>query len=159
MPHPLEIDAPAAEPIITTRRLLDAPRALVWNAFTNPELLPRWMGPRGLTMTVCEVDLRVGGAWRMVHRTPDGQEFAFGGRFLEVVRPERIVRTFFMVGMEAHEAHETLTLEDRGAQTLVHTVTRHQTMAGRDGHLQHGMEQGMTEGYARLDDLLASLTG
>jgi uncharacterized protein YndB with AHSA1/START domain len=153
----LEIVAEPGKPTIVTRRVVIAPRALVFDAFTKPEHLRRWMGPRMLTMVSCVSDLRVGGGWRMVHRAPDGQEFGFHGEFRELVRPERIVRTFVFEPFPDQEALETLTLDEKDGKTTITTLTVHQTIEGRNGHLAHGMEAGMTEGYARLDELLALL--
>jgi len=154
----LEIVAEPGKTTILTRRVVDAPRALVFDAFTKPEHLRHWMGPRTLTMVVCESDLRVGGRWRMVHRSPDGQEFALHGEFREIVRPERLVRTFVFEPMPDHEALETLTLDEREGKTTITTLTVHKTVEGRDGHLSGGrMEIGMTDGYARLDELLAGM--
>lgn len=144
-------------PTIVTRRVVDAPRALVFDAFTKPEHLRRWMGPRALEMVVCDVDLRVGGTWRMVYRAPDGSEVGFHGAFREVERPERVVRTFVFEPMPDDEAIETFVLDELDGKTTITTTTVHRSMAGRDGHLKHGMEVGMTEGYARLDELLATL--
>jgi uncharacterized protein YndB with AHSA1/START domain len=156
----LEIVADPVKPTIVTRRVVAAPRALVFDTFTKPEHLKRWLGPRTLTMVTCDIDLRVGGTWRMVHRTPDGQDFALRGKFREIVRPERIVRTFVFEPMPQFEALETLTLEEKDGKTTITTLTVHETMEGRDGHLTGGrMEEGMTVGYARLDDLLAEMLG
>jgi uncharacterized protein YndB with AHSA1/START domain len=112
-----------------------------------------------LTMVTCVSDARAGGSWRMVYRSPDGQEFGFHGEFREIVRPERIVRTFVFERMPDAEALETLLLEERDGKTTIKTTTVHKTLEGRDGHLAHGMEAGMTEGYARLDELLADILG
>jgi uncharacterized protein YndB with AHSA1/START domain len=156
----LEIIARPGEPTIVTRRVVNAPRSLVFDAFTKPEHLERWMGPRALTMVLCETDLRVGGGYRFVHRTPDGQEFGFHGTYREIVRPERIVRTFVFEPMPEHESVETLLLDEHEGKTTITTTTVHKTVEARDGHLASGrMEVGMTEGYARLDELLASLGG
>jgi uncharacterized protein YndB with AHSA1/START domain len=154
----LEIIAEPGRPNFSTRRVVNAARALVFDAFTRPEHLKRWMGPRMLTMVSCESDLRAGGRYRFVHRAPEGQEFAFSGKYLEVVRPEHIVRTFVFESVPDHEAIETLTLEESDEETTITTTTLHKTVEGRDGHLANGrMEAGMTEGYARLDELLAAL--
>jgi uncharacterized protein YndB with AHSA1/START domain len=155
----LEIVAEPGKPTIVTRRVVAAPRALVFDAFTKPEHLKRWMRPRALTMVVCDSDLRVGGGWRMVYRTPDGQEVGFHGEFREIVRPERIVRTFVFESVPDAEALETFVLEERDGKTAITTTTVHKTIAGRDGHLAHGMEAGMTDGYAQLDELLAAMLG
>jgi uncharacterized protein YndB with AHSA1/START domain len=155
----LVIVAEPGKPTIVTHRVVHAPRTLVFDAFTKPEHLKRWMGPRMLTMVTCVSDARVGGGWRMVYRTPDGQELGFHGEFREIVRPERIVRTFVFEPFPDEEALETFTLNEKDGRTTVSTLTVHKTIEGRDGHLAHGMEAGMTEGYARLDELLASQLG
>ncbi|MEZ4452316.1 MAG: SRPBCC family protein [Nannocystaceae bacterium] len=156
-PH-LEIIADPDQPTIVTRRSVKAPRALVFDAFTKPELIQRWLGPGALEFVRCEVDLRVGGAWCNVHRAPDGAEFGFRGVFLEIDRPAKIVRTNVFDMMPEHESRETLELFEEGGRTTIVTTSVHATMAGRDGHLADGrMEQGMQAGYARLDALLAAL--
>ena len=133
-------------------------RALVFDAFTKPEHLRRWLGPHALTWVVCESDLRVGGGYRWVQRGPDGQEYTFHGTFKEIARPERIVRTFVFEAFWDDEALETLTLEERGGKTTATTLTVHKTIRARDAHLASGrMEAGMTEGYERLDGLLGEL--
>lgn len=154
----LEIVAERGKPTIVTRRIVRAPRALVFDAFTNPEHLKRWMGPRTLPMVSCVSDLRVGGRWRMVHRGPEGQDFGLHGEYREIVRPERIVRTFVFEPFPDDEAVETLTLDEKDGETTITTLTVHKTVTARDGHLAGGrMEAGMTDGYARLDDLLRAL--
>lgn len=157
MTNKLEIIAEPTKPTIQTRRVVDAPRAVVWDAFTKPELIRRWMGPSALTLTVCEIDLRPGGKWHMVHRSPDGKTFGFHGEFREIEKPIRIVRTFVFEGWPDAEAVETLTLEEHGGKTTVLSHGDYGTVAIRDGHLKNGMEKGMTEGYERLDTLVASL--
>ena len=154
----LEVIAEPDKPTIVTRRVLDAPRALVFDAWTKPEHLRRWLGPRALSWVVCEIDLRVGGGYRWVQPAPDGREYAFHGAYREIVRPEKIVSTFVFEAMPDDEALETLTLEERDGKTAVTTLTVHKTIKARDGHLASGrMEAGMTEGYERLDELLAAL--
>jgi uncharacterized protein YndB with AHSA1/START domain len=106
---------------------------------------------------VCEVDLRVGGSWRFVHRAPDGQEFAFYGECREIDRPNRLVATWVWEGMPDDEAIETLTLEAVEGGTLVRSEARHTTLAARDQHIENGMESGMIETYQRLDELVDSL--
>jgi uncharacterized protein YndB with AHSA1/START domain len=155
----LEIVAEPGKPTIVTRRVVNAPRALVFDAFTKPEHIKRWMGPRHLTIVSCVSELRVGGSWRMVYRTPDGQELGFHGELQEIVRPERIVRTFVFELFPDQEALETLSMDEKDGKTTIRTLTVHKTIEARDGHLAHGMEAGMTEGYARLDELLALLLG
>src|SRR5262249_46049795 len=138
-------------------RVVNAPRALVWDCFTKPEHLRRWKGPRGHEMLVCEIDVRPGGKWRVRYRRPNGDEFGFHGDFREVVVPERFVRTFVMGGAAA-EAVETLVLTEAGAdKTLVTTKTVYKTTAIRDGLVQHGVASGMEDAYVRLDELITSL--
>jgi len=152
----LEIIADPDKPTIVTRRELAAPRALVFDAFTKPELIMRWLGPRAFTWVKCESDLRVGGRYRWVHRAPDGQEYGFSGEFTEIDRPGRLVRTYVFDPFPEAVALETLTLEEREGRTVATTLTVHKTIEARNGHISGGqMEKGMTEGYARLDELLA----
>jgi len=150
----LDITAPADEPVIYTRRFVKAPPELIFDAWTNPEHLRKWWGPRRLDMVVCEVDLRVGGSWRFVHRAPDGQEFAFYGKYLDVDAPNRLVATWTWEGMPDDEAIQTLVLEVVDGGTMVCSEARHQSIADRDQHLENGMEGGMIETYERLDELL-----
>jgi uncharacterized protein YndB with AHSA1/START domain len=154
-PRDLEIIAEPGKLSFMARWVVAAPRTLVFDAFTMPELLERWMGPRSMRMVLCEVDLRVGGRYRFVHRAPEGQEFGFHGAFQEVVRPERIVRTFVFEPMPDMEAVETLDLEERGGETMITTTTVHKTVAARDGHLAG--RDGMAESFDRLDALLEEL--
>ena len=113
----LEVIADPDKPTIVTRRTFDAPRALVFDAWTKPELMKRWLGPRALEMVLCEVDLRVGGGYRYVHRAPDGQEFGFHGTYREIARPDRLVSTFVFELFPDAEAVDTLELEERDGKT------------------------------------------
>ena len=153
----LEIIAEPGKTSFTTTRVVDAPRALVFEAFTKCEHLKRWMGPCNVTMVSCETDLRPGGRYRFVLRSPDGNEAGFSGEFREVVRPERIVRTFVFEPIPDAAALETLELVENNGKTTIKTTTLHKTVENRDGHVNSGMEAGMTEGYARLDELLTGL--
>jgi len=153
----LEIIAEPGKTSFTTRRIVDAPRALVFDAFTKCEHLKNWMGPKSLTMVSCESDLRAGGRYRFVFRGPDGSEVGFSGAFKEVARPERVVRTFVFEPIPDAAALETLELTEADGKTTITTTTLHKTVENRDGHVNSGMEAGMTEGYARLDELLAGL--
>lgn len=153
-----EIIAGPGELGFTTQRVVDAPRDLVFDAWTRPEHLKRWMGPRRLTTSSYEVDLRVGGGYRFVHRAHDGQEFAFHGEYREIVRPELLVTTFVFELMPDHESLQTVTFEESDGRTTIMTATLHKTVEGRDRHLAGGrLETGMTESYERLDELLAAL--
>lgn len=155
-PSGLTITLPSDLEIVMTREFA-APRRLVFDAFTRPEHIRKWWGPRFLTMSVCEVDLRVGGAWHFVQRGPDGQEFGFRGVYLEIAPPERLVHTFIYEPMPEHDAVVTVLFQEKNLRTTLTETTRHKTKHGRDGHLNSGMEEGLTDSYARLDELLAML--
>jgi uncharacterized protein YndB with AHSA1/START domain len=152
-----EITTPAGEPVITMRRFFRASPELVYRACTEGEYLRRWWGPRHLEVSACEIDLRVGGTWRIVQRAPDGTEFAFHGEFLELDPPHRRVGTFIFEGALEHQAVETLVLEAVDGGTLLTSTTRHSSVEARDMHVANGMEQGMIESNERLGELLASL--
>jgi uncharacterized protein YndB with AHSA1/START domain len=153
----LEITTPADEPVITTRRFFKAPPELLYRAMTEPEYVGRWFGPRRLEITQSVADLRVGGTWRVVHRAPDGMEFAFRGTFLELDPPRRRVGTFVYEGAPEHEAIETIELEAVEGGTMLRSVLRHDSMEARDMHVASGMETGIVESYERLDELMAEL--
>jgi uncharacterized protein YndB with AHSA1/START domain len=140
---------------ILTERVFDAPRERVFGAYTDPELIPQWWGPRGQTTTVDLMEVRPGGSWRFVCRDSEGREDAFRGTYREITPPERIVNTFEWEGMPGHVLVETATFEDLGRQTRVKTVSLFHTTEERDGMLASGMESGMSESHERLDELLA----
>ncbi len=143
---------------IHIERIFDAPRDRVFAIYTDPELIPEWWGPRGTTATVDRMDVRPGGSWRFVARDDDGGgETAFRGTYREVTPPERIVQTFEWEGMPGHVSVETAVFEDLGDRTKVTTTLIFHTPEERDGMLNSGMEGGLNETYARLDELLARL--
>lgn len=154
-----EITTPAGEADIIVRRFLKAPPELVYRACTEGEYLRRWWGPRRLETAACDVDLRVGGSWRIVHRAPDGTEFAFHGEFLELEPPSRRVATFVYEGAPENEAVETLVLEEVEGGTMLTTTTRHSSVEARDMHVAAGMEEGIIDSYLRLDELVAAVQG
>jgi uncharacterized protein YndB with AHSA1/START domain len=137
-------------------RVFDAPRDRVFAAFTDPDLIPQWWGPRDTTTVVDRMDVRAGGAWRFVMRDADGGETGFRGTYREVTPPERIVQTFEWEGMPGHVSVETATFEELGERTKVTTTSIFHTPEERDGTLASGMERGLNETYARLDELLAA---
>ena len=141
---------------IRISRVFDAPRELVFDAFTKPELLTRWMsGPPGWSFVVCEVDLRVGGAYRFVWRGPDGMEMGMGGVHREIERPERVVNTQrFDQDWTGGEAIGTLQLLERDGKTISTNTVLYVSKEARDGALASGMDQGMAMGYDRLEGLL-----
>jgi uncharacterized protein YndB with AHSA1/START domain len=136
-------------------RVFDAPRDRVFATLTDPELIPEWWGPRGMTTIVEEMDPERGGRWCFLMRDADGGETRFRGTYREVTPPERIVQTFEWSGMPGHVSVETATLEDLGEQTRVVSVSIFHLTEERDGMLDSGMERGMNETYERLDEVLA----
>jgi uncharacterized protein YndB with AHSA1/START domain len=140
---------------IRIERVFDAPRDRVFAVYTDPQLIPEWWGPRETRAVVDEMDVRPGGGWRFVVGNADGSETAFRGTYREVIPPERIVQTFEWEGMPGHVSVETATFDDLGDRTKVTTVSIFHTTEERDGLLGSGMERGMNETYARLDELLA----
>jgi len=140
---------------IVSERVFDAPRERVFAAYTDPELIPQWWGPRGATTIVDQMDVRPGGAWRFVHRDSNGDKTGFRGTYREVTPPERIVQTFEWEGMPGHVIVETATFEDLGGRTKVTATSLFHTTEERDGMLASGMESGLTESHDRLVELLA----
>ncbi len=154
-----EITIPPGEPVIEVRRFLKAPPELVYRVVTEGALLRRWWGPRRLEIIECEVDLRVGGTWRIVQRAPDGAEFAFHGEFLELDRPHRRVSTWIYEGAPEASATETFELDAAEGGTLLCTRTVHNSLANRDMHVASGMEEGLRDSYSRMVELLAEVEG
>lgn len=138
-------------------RVFDAPHDRVFAVYTDPALIPAWWGPRGTTAVVDRMDVGPGGGWRFVIHNSDGSETAFRGTYREVSPPERIVQTFEWEGLPGHVSVETATFEELGDRTRVTTTSIFHTTAERDGMLASGMEGGLNETYARLDELLARL--
>ena len=140
---------------IIMKRIYDAPRALVFKAYTDRAIIPQWWGPRRYATIVDKLDARPGGLWRFLNRDKDGTEYAFHGVYHEVAAPERIVATFEFEGVPGHVSLETLTLEESGGRTTLTNRSVFQSVADRDGMLQEGMEEGATETMDRLAELLA----
>lgn len=116
-----------------------------------------WYGPSYLTITTCEIDLRVGGKWRYVLQAPDGSEHAFSGEYLELVPPERLVSTEWYEAIPGAEYVATVTLSEVDGKSTLTNLLRYKSKEQRDGHVASGMEGGMRESYTRLDALLAKL--
>lgn len=146
---------PSDQEVVTTR-VFDAPRRLVWEAWTSPEHLPHWMlGPEGWTMPVCEIDLRPGGAYRFVWRRPDGAEMGISGAYQEVTPPERLVATEAWDGWT--ETLNTLVLSEEDGKTTITNTVRYPSKEARDAALQTGMKEGLSQGLDRLAEYLQAM--
>jgi uncharacterized protein YndB with AHSA1/START domain len=145
---------PGTHDIIITRSF-DAPRELVFKAFTETDAVRQWWGQRSTETTIDELEARAGGRWRFVERDGEGNEYGFHGVYHEATAPERIVYTFEFEGMPGHVLLETVTFEEQDGRTLMTDVSVFQSVADRDGMLQSGMEGGAEESYERLDEYLA----
>lgn len=153
----LQIELAEDEPVVVFRRFVAAPPGLVFEVWTEPEHLQHWWGPRGFALVVCESDLRVGGAYRFVQRTPDGQEHGFRGEYREIERPDRLVRTFVYEGWPDLESVETITFQSEGRGTLVTGKSMFPSFVARDLYTRAGMEFGMRESHQRLDEWLETV--
>ena len=150
---------PGKQEIIITREF-DAPRELVFKAFTDPELYVKWVGPRRLTMQLVTFEPRSGGRWRYVQKGEDGQEHAFHGVYHEVSAPERIINTFEYEGMpeRGHVFLETMRFEPLpDGRTRLVSQSVYQSVADRDGMVQAGMEEGVIDLDERLEELLVEM--
>jgi uncharacterized protein YndB with AHSA1/START domain len=149
---------PGKQEVLITREF-DAPRDLVFQAFTDPTAVVQWLGPRFLAMRIETYDARNGGSWRYIHTDPSGNDFCFHGVFHEVSAPERIIQTFEFDGLpeSGHVALETARfIELPNGRTRVQAQSLFQSVADRDGMVQSGMEMGVNESHERLDDWLAT---
>ncbi|HLZ09399.1 MAG TPA: SRPBCC family protein [Chloroflexota bacterium] len=143
---------------VALEREFNAPRHLVFAVFTRAEHLRHWWGLfEGSTMTVCEIDARPGGAWRMVLRGADGNVNGFRGQFREVVPPERVTWTFEWEGLPGHISVETVTFTEQNGRTTMRGVTHFDSIEDRDGMLQSGMETGAEASYQVLDRYLPTI--
>lgn len=154
----MDIATPSDVEIVITRAF-DAPRAVVWDAWTKPEHVSKWLlGPPGWTMPVCEIDLRAGGTWRYMWRKDDGgaEDFGMHGEYLEVEAPERVVFTERW-GAELPPTHNTVAFtESDGVTTTTMTIV-YASKDLRDMALNSGMTGGIATSYERLDEQLAAL--
>ncbi|MDQ1483860.1 MAG: hypothetical protein QOF35_1936 [Actinomycetota bacterium] len=154
--HQTEITADSRVPLVRIVREFDAPVEKVFRAHTDPELLAKWLGPRGLEMRVEHYECRTGGSYRYIH-SRDGDEYGFHGSFHEVRPGEVIVQTFTFEGEPDSVALEKMTFEDLGNGRCRLTATSLvDSFESRDAFLASGMDVGVREGYERLDELLAS---
>jgi uncharacterized protein YndB with AHSA1/START domain len=150
----LQVSTPSDREIVLTR-VFEAPRHLVFDAFTKPELLKRWFGPHGWELVVCEVDLRVGGGFRFVLRGPDGKDMGMRGVYREILRPERSVHMESFDDYPGESQVTAVFTEEAGKTTMTATV-QYYSKAIRDIVIQSGMEHGAAESYDKLAALLAS---
>jgi uncharacterized protein YndB with AHSA1/START domain len=151
------IQAPAGVPFIDISRVFEAPRDLVYRAFTDPELLVQWLGPRRYEMVIDVYDVRAGGSWRYVHRDADGNEYGFHGVFHGDPSPDGMTQTFEFEGAPGHVSLDHLRLEEGAGRTTAHTHSVYQSLEARNAMVESGMAEGMNDGFDRLDALLVSL--
>jgi uncharacterized protein YndB with AHSA1/START domain len=152
----LTVTTPSDREVVMARTF-DAPRELVWDAHTSPDHLPKWMlGPQDWEMSVCDVDLRPGGAYRLIWRKPDGEQMEISGSYREVSPPERLVSTESW-GAEWPEMVNTMVLSEEGGRTTVTTTILYDSKEDRDKALGTGMTDGASWSYDRLDEYLRSI--
>jgi len=156
----LTVTLPSDREVVLEREF-DAPRNLVFEAFSKPEHVGRWWGQAGSTMSTCEMDFRPGGAWRFVEQAADGNEYGFHGEYREIVRPDRIVWTFEWEGLPGHISVDTLVFQEieqaERRRTRITSTTVFASVEDRDGMVQSGMAQGASESYERLAKYLQTL--
>jgi uncharacterized protein YndB with AHSA1/START domain len=152
-----KVTLPADDQILITREF-DAPKHLVYKAWTTPELVERWWSGKRGKVTLAEIDLRVGGTWRYVMVTDEGDfEVGFHGEFREIVPDERIVSTEVFEGFPDAESRNTLTLTENDGRTTLEVLVQHQSKEHRDGQINSGMEGGMQEAMDLLEEVARSL--
>jgi len=158
MKIPLQMSAAGERDIVITRAF-DAPRELVFRAWTEPELVKRWMfGPAGWSFAVCDIDFRVGGRYRFVWRHEDGREMGMGGRYVDIVAPERIVNTeLFDQDWTGGETTGTLVFTEQGGRTITTYTLTYASQAAREMVMKSGMTSGMEAGYERLDAIFVEM--
>jgi uncharacterized protein YndB with AHSA1/START domain len=150
------VTLPADDQILITREF-DAPKHLVYRAWTEPDLVRRWWTANRGEMTVAEIDLRVGGTWRYVMVADGGIEVAFHGEYREIVPNERIVSTEVFEGMPDAEALDTLTFTEEDGRTTITILVQHQNKEHRDAHIESGMEAGLQDALDLLEQVAISL--
>ncbi|WP_103502605.1 MULTISPECIES: SRPBCC family protein [Streptomyces] len=157
MTNPVHITAPDGLPVIEMTREFEAPVSEVYRAHRDPELVARWLGPDGFTMAVETYDVRTGGRYRYTHRDPEGNEYTFNGVFHVAREDELIVQTFEFEAVPDVVSLETLRFEPlEGGRTLLRAHSTYPNVESRDAMVGSGMEKGVTQGYARLDAIVAA---
>jgi uncharacterized protein YndB with AHSA1/START domain len=136
-------------------RIFNAPRDLVWKVYTDPELVPKWWGPRYLTTVVDKMEVKTGGVWRYIQTDADGNVYAFNGIYIEVQAPERLSYTFEFEPMAGHSSTDNLTFEELpDGKTKITAETTFDSLEDLEGILQSGMESGAIETWDRLGEIL-----
>jgi uncharacterized protein YndB with AHSA1/START domain len=153
MPKTEYVIEPGKQDLISTT-ILDAPRELVFKAYTDPNLFVKWWGPRRYKNEIDKFDARPGGEWRVVQRGDDGSAHAFRGVHHDVVAPERICATFEYEGVPGHVALQTATFEPLGNKTRLVAHMVFESVMDRDGMVASGMQEGADESMERLAELL-----
>jgi uncharacterized protein YndB with AHSA1/START domain len=154
-----ELTLPTEEQILITREF-DAPKELVYKAYTTPELVRRWWHANRGEVTTCEIDLRVGGAWRYAMVTEDGLEVGFHGEYREIVPNERVVSTEAYEGIpnaDEHASLNTATFTEVDGRTTLQILVEHPNREGRDAQLSSGMEDGLQDALDLLEQVAVSL--
>ena len=150
------IAEPGKQEIVMTG-VFDAPRERVFKAYTDPNVIPQWWGPKSFTTIVDKMDVRHGGVWRFIQRDPDAHEYAFRGVYHAASPPDRLVQTFEFEGIPGHVSLETVTFEEHEGKTTLTGRSVFQTVEDRDLALQSGMEEGASETMDRLAEYLESV--
>lgn len=154
----VSINAPAGMQEVVITQTFDAPRDLVFKTYNDPVLRSKWWGPKELETNVEMMDVKPGGAWRIIQCDAGGKEFAFHGLYHTVKDPESIVMTFEFEGMPGHVSLESLNFEElQGGKTCVTDTVVFQSVEDRDGMIQTGMERGIYDSYERISELLEKL--
>jgi uncharacterized protein YndB with AHSA1/START domain len=150
------VSLPEDTQILITREFA-APRHLVWEAWTNPDLIRRWWHANRGEVTLVDVDLRVGGQWRYVMKTGDGHEVGFHGEYREVEAPARLVYTEVYEGFPDAEALTTITFSEEDGRTTATMLVEHDTKEHRDAHVDSGMEDGLQDALDLMEQVALSL--
>ena len=151
-----KVTLPTDEQILITREF-DAPKHLVYKAYTTPELVKRWWSAKRGEVTIAQIDLRVGGTWRYVMVTGGGVEVGFHGEYREIVPNERLVSTEVYEGMPDAEALDTVTFTEVDGRTTLEILVQHASKAHRDAHTESGMEDGLQDALDLLQEVADSI--
>jgi len=155
MSNATTITANPGEQVIDIERVIAAPIADVYRAYSEPDLLAQWIGPRGYVTDILKFDFRAGGEWAFEQGGDDGERYAFRGSFHSVDPQKGFVQTFEYAGAPGHVSLERVSFEDLGDSTMVRGHSVYQSVEDRDAMVASGMEHGVVEGYERMDELLA----